>query len=160
MDKEIEVTFGTGKGQTELSAFDAALFDAGIGNYNLLHLSSVIPTGHTPIIKKVNYNYSGEFGHKMFCVLSERRESRIGYEAWAGLGWVTTIESPTRGIFVEHIGESEQGVVDAITKSLTSMVTYRKETFGPIQHKVVGIMCEADPVCALVAAVYSREGWE
>lgn len=113
-----------------------------------------------PVIKKVDYNGTGEFGHKMFCVLSDRRESRAGHAAWAGLGWVTTIESPTQGLFVEHAGETEQEVIDLITKSLTGMVAYRKEAFGPIQHKVVGIACKNDPVCALVAAVYTREGWK
>jgi pyruvoyl-dependent arginine decarboxylase (PvlArgDC) len=34
-----------GIGRTELSAFDAALANVGIGDYNLLPLSSVIPLG-------------------------------------------------------------------------------------------------------------------
>ncbi len=38
---------GIGRGPTELAAFDAALRDAGIANYNLLGLSSVIPPGST-----------------------------------------------------------------------------------------------------------------
>ena len=34
-----------GTGRTELSAFDDALVQAGIGDYNLVQLSSVIPRG-------------------------------------------------------------------------------------------------------------------
>jgi arginine decarboxylase len=42
---EIQVTTGTGEGPTPLAAFDAALLDAGVANYNLILLSSVIPAG-------------------------------------------------------------------------------------------------------------------
>lgn len=34
---------GIGIGKTELNAFDAALFSAGVGNYNLLKVSSILP---------------------------------------------------------------------------------------------------------------------
>jgi pyruvoyl-dependent arginine decarboxylase len=39
----IHLSSGVGAGPTELAAFDAALMDAGLANYNLLCLSSVIP---------------------------------------------------------------------------------------------------------------------
>ena len=42
---EINVVNGVGEGQTELSAFDAALKDSGVYNYNIMYLSSVIPAG-------------------------------------------------------------------------------------------------------------------
>lgn len=41
----IVVTAGVAECPTALSAFDAALMDAGIANYNLIYLSSVIPGG-------------------------------------------------------------------------------------------------------------------
>jgi arginine decarboxylase len=39
----IRVATGTGTGPTELAAYDAALGDAGAGDYNLVRLSSVVP---------------------------------------------------------------------------------------------------------------------
>lgn len=36
---------GTGEGITPLNAFDRALLDAGIGNFNLVRVSSIIPPG-------------------------------------------------------------------------------------------------------------------
>ena len=158
-EKPIIVTCGTGKGATPLSAFDAAIFDAGIGNHNLLHLSSVIPVGFVPVIGKADFNYSGGFGDKMYVVMAEKRETRKGHQAWAGLGWVVTEDSPKRGLFIEHYGESEEEVISLINKSLASMTSYRNETFGPIQYKTMGITCEDEPVCAVVAAVYETEGW-
>jgi arginine decarboxylase len=39
----IKISSGVGTGPTALGAFDAALRNAGIENYNLISLSSVIP---------------------------------------------------------------------------------------------------------------------
>lgn len=39
------LTAGAGEGGTLLNAFDAALLDAGIGNLNLLRVSSILPPG-------------------------------------------------------------------------------------------------------------------
>jgi len=36
---------GRGEGETPLNAFDAALLDAGVGNLNLLKVSSILPPG-------------------------------------------------------------------------------------------------------------------
>ena len=55
---KITVTCGTGKGATSLSASDTAIFNAGIGNHNLLHLSSVIPADFAPVIEQADYNYT------------------------------------------------------------------------------------------------------
>lgn len=41
----ILVSHGTGDGPTPLAAFDSALLAAGVENYNLIRLSSVIPPG-------------------------------------------------------------------------------------------------------------------
>lgn len=40
---KIYIAPGKGVGATELGAFDAALNDSGIANFNLIRLSSVIP---------------------------------------------------------------------------------------------------------------------
>ena len=40
---DIKVVCGVGSGKTALSAFDSALKDAGVYNYNLITLSSIIP---------------------------------------------------------------------------------------------------------------------
>ncbi len=42
------LTTGRGEGDTALTAFDAALLDAGLGNYNLVKMSSIMPPGARP----------------------------------------------------------------------------------------------------------------
>ena len=53
---KIKVTYGTGEGLTKLAAFDRALFNAGIANYNLIKLSSVIPKNSEVLIEKLESN--------------------------------------------------------------------------------------------------------
>lgn len=158
MGLEIYVSAGIGQGSTPLSAFDNALFEAGIGNYNLVVLSSVVPIGAT-IHRKQWYGRDEEWGYKLYVVLAHHTALAEGQEAWAGLGWVQS-EHDGRGLFVEHHGESRQHVEDSIESSLATMATYREEPLGPTQMAVVGTVSEGAPTCALVAAVYQAEGWE
>lgn len=46
--EKYKLTTGSGEGDTALTAFDAALLDAGLGNYNLVKLSSILPPGARP----------------------------------------------------------------------------------------------------------------
>jgi len=156
----ILVTSGVGEGPTELAAFDAALFSAGIANYNLIPLSSVIPVGFKVARGKPPYN-GDHYGDRLYVVLAQKRQSQLGNVAAAGLGWMLTTDGgPSCGLFVEHEGGSAAWVGEHIRKSLTSMCEYRPEKFGRIHTQVASVRCKGAPVCALVAAVYSAEGWE
>lgn len=152
----IAVTSGVGRGQTKLAAFDAALWDAGIANLNLIKLSSIIPTGAVVEAKKPSF-IEGDFGKKLYVVLSENRESEKGREAWAGLGWVQAESG--QGLFVEQEGSHENEVVRLIKETLSDMVKYRGGNFGKIRHRIIGIRCDDEPVCAVVAASYQLEQW-
>jgi arginine decarboxylase len=41
--QEVWLTSGVGEGSTRLNSFDKALFDAGIGNLNLMKVTSILP---------------------------------------------------------------------------------------------------------------------
>lgn len=43
--KKYMLVAGSGEGRTRLTAFDAALLKAGVGNFNLLKVSSILPPG-------------------------------------------------------------------------------------------------------------------
>lgn len=157
MKKIITITSGVGSGDTSLAAFDAALWEAGIANYNLIKLSSIIPKGSIVKTGQLKHNGKDGFGYKLYVVLSEKRENEKGKEAWAGIGWVQAKDG--RGLFVEHEGAQKKEVVRQINETLANMMEYRQETFGEINYKVVGIECKDNPVCAIVAAVYKIESW-
>lgn len=156
-EKTISITFGTGEGQTKLSAFDAALWDAGIANFNLIKLSSIIPPRAKVKAQHLKNNGKNGFGDKLYVVLAEKREGERGREAWAGIGWVQSKDG--RGLFVEHEGSQQGEVMRLIKETLSDMTRYRKEKFGEIHYNVIGVRCQNKPVCAVVAAVYKSEGW-
>lgn len=156
-DLHIYVTTGTGQAPTELAAFDRALLDGGVANHNLVPLSSMIPP-RTEVVTK-HGEYEDSWGQVLYVVLAQHRESRVGVEAWAGLGWVQD-EDTGRGMFVEHDGGNQRSVEAQIEASLHSMVASRKMTFGPIEMAIAGLTCETVPVCAVVVAVYGGpHGW-
>ncbi len=158
--KIIPITKGTGTGPTPLSAFDAALYAAGVGNYNLIHLSSVIPPNHTPVVQQVTENDQTDvYGKRLYVVYASQTISERGMSAFAGLGWVMTDQEPRRGLFVEHIGHNREEVQRQIEETLTSMVSYRTEKYGVVQSEIVGIECVDTPVCALVLAYYEHQPW-
>jgi arginine decarboxylase len=159
---KIHLTSGIGSGPTTLSAFDAALNHAGIANYNLLRLSSVIPpdseiVSHTDAISEEIM--PGNWGDRLYVVMAEQRTATPNTEAWAGVGWVQEKKSG-KGLFVEHEGGSEKKVRRDIEQSLSALMATRNVDFGPIQMKVVGKTCTHHPVCAMVVAVYQVSDWQ
>lgn len=154
----IYITSGIGSAPTQLGAFDAALWDAGIANYNLIKLSSIVPRGTKIVSKRLSQNGNKDFGNKLYLVLAEKLETERGRDAWAGIGWVQSKDG--KGLFVEHHGSKKEEVVNLIDLTLESMARYRKEKFGKIHRRLVGIRCKSEPVCAVVAAVYKSEDWQ
>jgi len=152
----IIITKGKGSGHTELSAFDNALYDAGIGNFNLIRLTSIIPPGSKVVVRKINWNQV-DFGNKLYVVLAKATQVITGKEAWAGIGWVQSKDG--QGMFIEHTAESQEDVVRLIKNSLNDIVKYRPEKYGQPKYLTCGITCKDRPVCAVVAAVYQSEGW-
>lgn len=159
----IHIGTGIGTAATTLGAFDAALYDAGIANYNLLKLSSVIPPATDLTINEGGIPQEvmpGGWGDRLYVVMAEKRVDTPNAEAWAGIGWVQDPVSK-KGLFVEHEGESEQKVRSDIKQSLEALLATRNiHDFGPIQMQVVGKTCKHMPVCAMVVAVYQSSDWD
>lgn len=156
---KIHIASGVASGPTKLAAFDAALHSAGVANFNLLPLSSVIPPRSKIIEHKERVGkIKGKWGDRLYVVKADYRTSTPGVEAWAGIGWVMD-KKTGRGLFVEHEGENKEQVERQIEHSLEALKETRGMDLGEIHMKVDGILCEQDPVCALVIAVYKSESW-
>ena len=160
--KKIPITTGIGFGKTPLSSFDAALYQAGAGDLNLLHLSSVIPCNHSPEVRENNLN-SYRQGDRLYCVYASHTTSKAGQNIAAGLGWIQTTHNDPRyrwGLFVEHIGDSDEHVAQQVHESLQSMIQYRsEESWGDIHVQSVSAICEDDPVTVIAMAHYKLEAW-
>jgi len=162
----IYVVAGKGSGKTTLSAFDSALKKAGVYNYNLITLSSIIPVG-SKVIRKAHYvNTPEEYGHKLYVIKAELRSQEVGKFIAAGLGWYQFDDG--RGIFVEHeiIGETKVAVESEINlrilNSLKDLCSFRHYRFEPkLVNTALSItQIKNSPTCVLVLAVYQSESWE
>ncbi len=152
---EIIITSGIGIGDTELSAFDNALFKAGIGNLNLICLSSVIPVNTKIQVDDVDYNNT-RIGHKCYVVISKVLVTQNNKKGFAGLGWVNDYENG--GVFVELTAKTRNELNDKIEKSLNNMNSYRSLN-GEIQTKIIEVENKKKVSCGIVAAIYNIEKW-
>jgi arginine decarboxylase len=153
----IHLSSGTGAGPTELAAFDAALMDAGVANYNLLCLSSVIPPG-ARIVRAKRSVPPWDYGRRLYVVMSQMRQSSPGHEAHAGIGWVQQGEDGP-GLFVELHDHDRARLERHLHATLDAMRPYRPAIYGPVHTAIASRRCETQPVCALVVAVYACEPW-
>ena len=162
---QIHVGSGIGFGPTRMAAFDSALNELGIANYNMLRLSSIIPPNSEIVVHdgRIQKEMPGQWGDRMYVVMAEIRVDKHNVGAWAGVGWVQD-KKTGRGLFTEHEGNSEDFVRREIKQSLEAFMAMRSqdETFdwGPIEMKVVGETCISKPVCAMVAAIFQTTDWD
>lgn len=95
----IEIVWGVGHGTTHLSAFDGALHQAGLANYNLITLSSVIPK-KTQIIEPGLLKKQYPVGESIYVVMACASPGAEKKKSVAGLGWVRATDGS--GIFYEE----------------------------------------------------------
>jgi arginine decarboxylase len=154
----ISVSPGVGRGPTKLAAFDAALMAAGVHDYNLIPLSSVIPP-NAVLERRRHVALPEDYGRRLYLVLAHETAAEEGTTAAAGLGWVRE-PGDGRGLFVEAHGAGEEEVRGLIDRTLEAMTAARGRQYGPVETELVSAECTGEPVCALVTAVYASVPWE
>ncbi len=155
----IQISEGIGIGPTELSAFDQALVHAGVANYNIIYLSSVLPADSVVHFEaKPKQPVGGKWGDRLYVVMAQKRTSQRNQEVWAGIGWMQD-EKTKQGLLVEHEGNSEDEVRTDIEHSLAALAENRHMQFGQQHMHVVGTKCTDLPTCALVVAVFEVSTW-
>ncbi len=166
---EIRISAGRGIGLTRLSAFDAALRDAGVADFNLIRLSSVIPSGG--VVREVpgNEQLQGGIGDVLYCVYADSYASTPGEEAWAGVAWAQREEFTSAqlesgrgalagsGVFVEHSGISQALVERDLRASLADLTRNRLGEFPHRGRLLSSARCVDHPVCAIVVAAYAAQ---
>lgn len=182
----LPVLGATATGRTCLAAFHRALVSVGLGHYNLVRLSSVIPP-HTDVgvgrrgpgpAQEVGAGRTGRglalparwrgdrpedlvdglHGDRVYCVYAENATDVPGQEVWAGVGWTQRADGQG-GYFVEHHGPTAEAVRTEIGATLADMTADEVVEFGPPQWLLQGVVCEEAPVCALVVVPYAVVGW-
>lgn len=98
----IRVVWGSGTGPTKLAAYDAALADAGVENYNLVTVSSVVPGG-VPVEATETAPDLGPIGNRLTVVEACATVAGAA-SATAALGWCRRPDDGP-GLFYECAGE-------------------------------------------------------
>jgi arginine decarboxylase len=147
---QIRVVTGTGTGPTAVAAYDAALAAAGVHNYNITTVSSVIPDDSTIHVLDSAPDL-GPVGEKL-TVVEARATSDSGTDAAAGLGWTTTAGG--RGLFYEASGSDTETVRERVAAGLESGRALREWSFAD-ERIVTAHTTDKEPYAtAVVLGIY------
>lgn len=124
----IRVVWGTASAETPMLSYDAALADAGVHDYNLVAVSSVIPADAS-VEQAGTASDLGPAGGRLTVV-----EARTtvppgeGNRACAGLGWSRAEDGP--GVFYEGSGGDPVAVREEVEAGLRGGEELRDREFG------------------------------
>jgi arginine decarboxylase len=136
---------------SDLNAFDKALIKAGIGEQNLVSVSSVIPVGAERV--KVCEMPMGAITH---CVLAQMRGSE-GETIAAGIAYA--FRKDGRGGYVAegHIHGSAESLKEILRWKMDEMARIRGVEFGEIQFLTEELAIPMDNYgCCLAALVFTE----
>ncbi|GGN91751.1 MULTISPECIES: pyruvoyl-dependent arginine decarboxylase [Haloarcula] len=148
----IRVVWGTATGPTALSSYDAALAEAGVHNYNLVTLSSVIPEG--PAIEVVETAPDLGPPGEALEVVQSAATAAPGERAAAGVGWARSEGGP--GIFYEVDGTDPDAVRTEIREGLAAGRDLREWDFVEESVHVESVAPEETYASAVVLATYGE----
>ncbi|MFB6304518.1 MAG: pyruvoyl-dependent arginine decarboxylase [Haloferacaceae archaeon] len=146
----IQVVTGRAEGHTELDAFDAALADAGVHNYNLVTLSSVVPVD-TAVSVVDEPAVEWPTGAPVAVVLAERTTATATRVA-AGLGWALADEG---GVFYEATSSDADACRRELRRGLRGARDRRDWDWEDgSETEVVEFVPDDPPGAVVAAAVY------
>ena len=150
---QITVVRGTGRGPTETAAYDAALVDAGVGDFNLVRVSSVVPADAIVTVADTPPDL-GSPGERLTAVVSDRVAGPGDPEAVAGLGWTT---GPGAGLFYEESGTDPAVVRERIETGLAAGRDLRDWSFTDEEIVLAGPTApETGYAASVVVAAYGE----
>lgn len=155
----IRMSRSQAEGPTRLAAFDAALVAAGLQNFNLLPLSSVIPIGAVVDVVAPAEQLRGSHGDLLYCVYAASYATTPGAQAWAGMAWALQTDGSGAGLFVEHSSTTEADLHAHLGATLGAMMENRDQDYVEGGRLVASATCTGAPVAALVVASYQTAGW-
>ncbi|RZN39820.1 MAG: hypothetical protein EFT35_03595 [Methanophagales archaeon ANME-1-THS] len=155
--KAFFVTSGVGLDLDQSSAFDLALQDAGIGECNLVEVSSILPAKAVEMERRNVLLTPGEI---TFCVLS-RADGQSGELIGAGIGygWLGQETGVKRvqgefGIICEHHGHySREYIAGKIQERLDKMAEIRNKKIVTKRSVVESIEVERGKFGSVVVAL-------
>lgn len=147
----IRVAAGVATGPTAIASYDAALAEAGLHNYNLLSVSSVVPAdASVEVVDSVPD--LGPAGNRLTVVQSRATTTEPG-RVTAGLGWAI---GPGPGLFYESAAEADPETVrERIAEGLAAGRALRDWEFTDERIRIASVDADAGThTTAVVIAAY------
>lgn len=128
---------GHAEGFSKLNSFDNALLDSGIGNMNLIKISSIIP----PNCKSSRFIKISE-GSFIPVAYASITSDMPGEFIAAGVAAAVPVNSDTAGVIMEYSSRGRKGDIDSIVRSMAieamkvRMINDYKILSASIEHRV------------------------
>ncbi|WP_049921856.1 pyruvoyl-dependent arginine decarboxylase [Halopiger djelfimassiliensis] len=151
----IRVVWGAASAPTAMASYDAALANAGVENYNLVSVSSVIPAG-VDVEAVGTAPDLGPAGERLTVVEGRATTAGPGRVS-AALAWSQSVEDGP-GLFYETAGEMDREDVERrVREGLAAGQELRDWEFGDPHVAVESAQAESGTyTTALVLAVYGE----
>lgn len=144
---KVSITSGKAEGPTKLNAFDNALLDAGIGDVNLITVSSILPQG-AEIVELPQFP-AGKMVNTVLSYISSKKQGDLLCAA------ITVAVADELGCVVEHSGINQEP--GKIKEEAIGMVKSMMQIRG-LEIKDLIIKCQEHRVekqgAAVAAVVY------
>lgn len=126
---------GTGMGKYAISSFDSALLSAGVGNYNLVRVSSILPPGC-----QRSRTISSPLGSVLFTAYATLTTKEVTKIASAVA--VAIPKEPTEcGVIMEYSDNTDKDIAINIVEHLAEEAMYKR---GISYREIVSIGVELD----------------
>lgn len=151
---DVEVVWGRAEASTPLSAFDAALAEGGVHNYNLVTYSSIIPPERSvATVGRSTADYGVGTPVAVVLAAADADVDRTGATVAAGLGWLRADEG---GVMMESTADSAAACRADLRRKLADAReirdwNWRGEGETLVRHHVVD---GPEAGAVVVAAVY------
>lgn len=145
----VRIVWGVGTGPTATASFDAALAEAGVHNYNLAAVTSIIPAG-VPLSEAGTAPSLGAAGDRLPVVLARTTvEDGVGC---AGIGWTRAGETGP-GLVYEASGPDRGELEARIEQGLAAARELRDWEFTETGTRLLEATADGTPTTAVVLAV-------
>jgi len=116
-------TRGVGKHRQNLQSFEEALRNAGIAQFNLVRVSSILPPGCQVVSREKGLEQLLP-GEIVFCVLAEVRTNEPNRLACAGIGLAVPADKTKHGYIAEHhgFGMTQRACADYVEDMAATML--------------------------------------
>lgn len=135
---------GTGSGAMELNAFDSALQAAGVGNYNLIRVSSILP----PQAQEMS-DIDVALGSLLPIAYGSIISGDVGREIAAAVAVGIPADRKNVGVIMEYSGSCDQRqAVEKATAMVKEAMDIRKIAIDEIKFTSCGCTADAPFRCA------------